>query len=165
MQDECFAERGENRGIQRTKEASLCDKTLRQGREGASYRRIRVYTKTMVRYRKERERRRQVRLLSAKGFTQEQIARELGVSTRTVKRDWAKVAPYVTAQRNGEVRRLEEERRLLFWQRCEGLTVSKRIALMCSECEELIREAKRLEPILGYNIYRHKEPVKKKSQK
>jgi DNA-binding NarL/FixJ family response regulator len=63
-----------------------------------------VYTNSLERWRKERERRRKVRVLANKGYTQKQIALELGVSTRTVMRDWDKVRSYVKGQRNRELR-------------------------------------------------------------
>jgi hypothetical protein len=54
----------------------------------------------LERWRLERERRRKVRALVAKGYSQKQIAHELGVSTRTVMRDWDKVRSYVKGQQN-----------------------------------------------------------------
>ena len=39
-----------------------------------------------------------MRVLASKGYSQQQIAVELGVSVRTVKRDWEKVRAYVKGQ-------------------------------------------------------------------
>ncbi len=71
-----------------------------------SYRKVGSYTKSLGRWRKERERRRRVRVLAGKGLTQKEIALELGVSRRTVIRDWAKVRSYVTSQCNKEFREM-----------------------------------------------------------
>jgi len=68
----------------------------------------------LKRWRKERERIRKVRVLAAKGYTQKMIARELGISTRTVMRDWDKVRSYVKGQRNRELREQVEREKLLF---------------------------------------------------
>jgi transcriptional regulator with XRE-family HTH domain len=76
-----------------------------------------VYTKSLERWRKERERRRKVRALAAKGYTQKQIALELGVSMRTVKRDWDKVRSYVKGQQNREMRRQVEREKHEFPQK------------------------------------------------
>ena len=79
---------------------------------------------------KERERRRQVRLLAEKGFTQKQIASELGVSTRTIKRDWDKIRPYVKGQTRKEIRAVVDERQKEFERRYEGLTVNEELKLL-----------------------------------
>jgi len=63
-------------------------------------------------YTTERERRRQVRLLAEKGHTQKQIASELGVSTRTIKRDWDKIRPYVKGQTRKEIMQVVDARRV-----------------------------------------------------
>ena len=65
----------------------------------------------MERYTKERERRRQVRLLAEAGHTQKQIASELGVSTRTIKRDWDKIRSYVKGQTRKEITAVVDARR------------------------------------------------------
>ncbi len=67
----------------------------------------------------ERERRRRVAALVVKGYTERMIARELGVSTRTVMRDWIKVRSYVKGQQNRELRRRVEVEKLEFPQEHE----------------------------------------------
>ncbi len=77
-------------------------------------RKVGVYTKSLGRWRKERERRRRVRVLAEKGLTQKEIALELGVSRRTVIRDWAKARSYVTSQCNKEFREMvQREKQVL----------------------------------------------------
>jgi FixJ family two-component response regulator len=100
LEDEHFPGLGEIRAIQHTKKRTFSNDTRHSDTRGASYRRVCVYTKSLERWRKERERRRKVRVLAAKDYTQKQIARELGVSTRTVMRDWDKVRSYVKGQQN-----------------------------------------------------------------
>jgi hypothetical protein len=74
-------------------------------KDSASYRRVGVYTKSSAKYKVERERRRKVRVLAEKGYTQKMIAGELGVSVRTVKRDWSKVRSYAKAEVKKKMRR------------------------------------------------------------
>jgi hypothetical protein len=68
------------------------DCTYKTSLKGPGYRRKHVYTKSIAKYRKERERRKRVSELS--GLNQEEIAKRLGVSVRTVQRDQAKIKPY-----------------------------------------------------------------------
>ena len=105
---------GEIRAVQHTRKRTFSNDKTHSDACGASYRKVCVYTKSLERWRKERERRRKVRSLAAKGYTQKQIARELGVSTRTVMRDWDKVRSYVKGQRNRELREKVEREKLLF---------------------------------------------------
>lgn len=105
--------------------------------KNARYRKIHVYTKSLERYKLERERRRQVQLLAEKGLGQKGIARELGVSTRTVKRDWKKLSRYIKGQFNRQVweinaRQLEKER-----QRYEGLTIKEELKLIKKDLKAL----------------------------
>ena len=60
--------------------------------KGPGYRKKHVYTKSIAKYRKERERRKRVCELS--NLSQEEISKRLGVSVRTVQRDQAKIKPY-----------------------------------------------------------------------
>jgi hypothetical protein len=76
-----------------------------------------VYKKSLKRWRKERERRRKLRVLAAKGYTQKQIAHELEVSTRTVMRDWDKIRSYVKGQRTRELKEQVEKEKLEFPQK------------------------------------------------
>ena len=57
---------------------------------------MRVYTKGIAQTRRERARRRQVLQLTEKGYTQQQIALELGVSAKTVQRDLWKLRRYIS---------------------------------------------------------------------
>ncbi|MGO8805974.1 MAG: helix-turn-helix domain-containing protein [Candidatus Bathyarchaeia archaeon] len=113
----------------------------------ASYRKVSVYTKSMKRYSKERERRRQVRLLAEAGHTQKQIASEIGVSTRTIKRDWNKIQSYVKGQTRKEIRQVVEERQQEFKRRYEGLTVNEELRLLKQDVKEAVKEARALRTI------------------
>jgi hypothetical protein len=104
LENEHFAGLGEVRAVQHRRKWTFSNDRSHSGACGASYRRVCVYTNSLERWRKERERRRKVRVLANKGYTQKQIALELGVSTRTVMRDWDKVRSYVKGQRNRELR-------------------------------------------------------------
>jgi hypothetical protein len=59
--------------------------------KGPDYRRKHIYTKSIAKYRKERERRKRVSELSS--LSQEEISKRIGVSVRTVQRDQAKIKP------------------------------------------------------------------------
>jgi DNA-binding CsgD family transcriptional regulator len=95
--DGYFSEIGENMAVQHVKDGVFSSK---ESGMGPSYRKVDAYSKSLKQYRLERKRRRQVRVLAFKGYTQQQIAVELGVSVRTVKRDWEKVRAYVKGQHN-----------------------------------------------------------------
>ncbi|MGD0071270.1 MAG: helix-turn-helix domain-containing protein [Candidatus Bathyarchaeia archaeon] len=111
----------------------------------ASYRKVSAYTKSVERYKRERERRRQVRLLAEKGFTQSQIASELGVSTRTIKRDWDKIRSYVKGQFNKEIREIVDERGREFERRYEGLTFNEELKLLKQDVKEVSKKARALQ--------------------
>ena len=95
--DGYFSESGENMPVQHVKDGVFSSK---ESGMGPSYRKVDAYSKSLKQYRLERKRRHQVRVLASKGYTQQQIAVELGVSVRTVKRDWIKVRAYVKGQHN-----------------------------------------------------------------
>ena len=118
---------------------------MQSNAQEAFYRKVSVYTKSMERYTKERERRRQVRLLAEAGHTQKQIASELGVSTRTIKRDWNKIQSYVKGQTRKEIRQVVEERQQEFKKRYEGLTVNKELRLLKQDVKEAVKEARALQ--------------------
>ena len=99
----------------------------------------------MERYTKERERRRQVRLLAEAGHTEKQIASELGVSTRTIKRDWNKIQSYVKGQTRKEIRQVVEERQQEFKRRYEGLTVNEELRLLKQDVKEAVKEVRALQ--------------------
>jgi predicted transcriptional regulator len=120
------------------KNASLRQKPL-------NYRRIRVYTKSLARYRKERERRRKIRVLAEKGLSQAQIAKELGVSTRTVKRDWDKVRSYAKAQANKELKESAEKRKEEFEHRYEDVPPKEQLKLFKNDVKDVSRMAQRLQ--------------------
>ncbi len=80
------------------------------GSRGA-YRRVGSYRKSVARWQLERARRREVIRLRLEGKTLVEIAGVLGVSLRTVKRDFARVRPYVKSQ--VRLRREREEQRRL----------------------------------------------------
>lgn len=111
----------------------------------ASYRKVSAYTKCVERYKRERERRRQVRLLAEKGFTQRQIASELDVSTRTIKRDWDKIRSYVKGQFNKEIREIVDERSERFERRYEGLTFNEELKLLKQDVKEVSKKARALQ--------------------
>jgi len=117
LENEHFPGIGEIWAVQHRRKRTFSKDRSHLNASRASYRRVCVYTKSLERWRKERERRRKVRVLAAKGYTQEQIACELGVSTRTVKRDWNKVRSYVKGQRNREMREQVEREKLEFPQK------------------------------------------------
>ncbi len=83
-------------------------KPLGGGSRGG-YRRVARYCKSVARWRLERARRREVIRLRLEGKSLVEIAVVLGVSLRTVKRDFARVKPYLKSQLR--VRRLQEEQR------------------------------------------------------
>jgi transcriptional regulator with XRE-family HTH domain len=58
------------------------------------YRKKAKYTKSIYQYKRERARRKQVWQLWNEGFSQKQIAEKLGVSEKTVGRDWRKLLSY-----------------------------------------------------------------------
>jgi DNA-binding CsgD family transcriptional regulator len=120
-----LAERDEIRGIQQSNMGPFRIGKASFGRkEGQNYRKIRVYTKSLRRYQKERLRRRKVRVLTLKGLSQKQIALQLGVSTRTVMRDWKKVEPYAKTQLNKEMKKFCEQYRAKAEQAYSGTGLS-----------------------------------------
>ncbi len=75
----------------------------------AEYRRISVYYKGVDKFKAEKARRRRVVDLQDEGLSIRQIAQRLGVSERTVKRDFARVEPYVKKQWTQLQREVDEE--------------------------------------------------------
>jgi len=80
-----------------------------------------------------------MRLLADKGLSQKQIAKELGVSTRTVKRDWDKVRSYVKGQCNKELKEIMEQKRQEFEQRFEGLPLKEELKRLRHNFKEASR--------------------------
>src|SRR5208283_6183216 len=120
----------------------------------AAYRRIRVYTKSVERYKLERERRRQVRLLSEKGFTQRQIADKLGISVRTVKRDWSKLQPFLKGQVFQEIRDDAAKQRREFDERYMRLTLKQQLKLLRRDVENECEKRREIEEIYRRRIRR-----------
>ena len=141
MENEHFPGIGEIREFQQGKKRHFSSKNGHSKVKEASYRKVSVYTKSMERYMKERERRRQVRLLAEKGYTQKQIASELGVSTRTIKRDWDKIRPYVKGQTRKEIRAVVDARQKEFERRYEGLTANEKLKLLKQDIRSAAKRA------------------------
>lgn len=99
-------------------------------KSNAEYRRIGKYVKSLRRCRLERERRRRVMYLHMAGLTMGEIAVELGVGLRTVKRDFARVKPYFKSQLKHQVEELDAGAREEFLKQFEGLSMSDRLALI-----------------------------------
>ena len=72
----------------------------------ARYRRIGKYYKSLDRFKAEKNRRKQALELQNQGLSIKQIARQLHVSERTVKRDFAKIMVFVKSKRT-QLRRSE----------------------------------------------------------
>ena len=96
--------------------------------KGPGYRKKHVYTKSIAKYRKERERRKRVSELS--NLNQEEIAKRLGVSVRTVQRDQAKIKPYHQGQFNRFCRELHEKEMREYNETSESLSLQQRAKLL-----------------------------------
>jgi predicted transcriptional regulator len=94
------------------------------------YRQIGTYTKSKEKYWKERQRRKQVLQLTDKGLTQKQIAQQLGISERTVKRDYAKILPYQKRQISKSWSKLEEKNQELIAELLEGKTFTEKLKMI-----------------------------------
>jgi hypothetical protein len=104
------------------------DCTSKTSLKGPGYRRKHVYTKSIAKYRKERERRKRVSEFSNLG--QEEIAKRLGVSVRTVQRDQAKIKPYHKGQFNRFCRELREKEMVEYNETSESLSLQQRAKLL-----------------------------------
>ena len=144
LENDYFPKIDEIHGLQLSENALFSAKSGCSGVKEVSYRRVLAYTKSVARYKLERERRRQVRVLAEKGFTQKQIAAELGVSARTVKRDWDKIRSYVKGQFRREIREIVDEQRE-FEQRYEGLTVNEEFRLLKQDVKEASKKVHALQ--------------------
>lgn len=113
----------------------------------------------MKKYRQERERRRQVRLLAEKGHTQKQIASELGVSTRTIKRDWDKIRSYVKGQTHKEIMAAVDGRREELERRYEGLTVNEKLKLLKRDIKESAKMTHSIQSAQRRQA-KHQQPVR-----
>ncbi len=104
------------------------DRKRKTSLKGAGYRRKHVYAKSVAKYRKERERRKRVCELS--NLNQEEIAKRLGVSVRTVQRDQAKIKPYHKGQFNRFCRELREKEMQEYNETSESLSLTQRAKLL-----------------------------------
>ena len=104
------------------------DRKRKTGLKGPDYRRKHVYVKSIKQYREERKRRKQVCELS--NLSQEEIAKRLGVSVRTVQRDQAKAKPYYKGRFNRFCRELHEKEVREFNENSEGLSLLQRAKVL-----------------------------------
>jgi transcriptional antiterminator len=95
------------------------------------YRRIKRYYKTSGQYWKERARRKQILcLLEEENLNQRQIAKRLGVSERTVKRDVAKIRPYQETKFRHQLRLLQKESDEKFEAELSGKTPLEQLKIL-----------------------------------
>jgi transcriptional antiterminator len=87
------------------------------------YRRIKNYYKSTAQYWKERSRRQQVLKLTNEGYTLQQIAKEIGCSYRTVRRDAVKLERYVKGKFNSYMEQLQREAREKLNRELDGLSI------------------------------------------
>jgi DNA-binding CsgD family transcriptional regulator len=99
-----------------------------------TYRKIAEYTKSSRKCIAERQRRREIIRLHLEGFTQVQIGEKLGVSVKTVQRDWRKLRRYIEH---------------LKWEQ------QKKIDELLSQSLDRVPESMRL-PLLGYLMFADK---------
>ena len=104
------------------------DLNRKTGLKERGYRRKHVYTKSIAKYREERLRRKRVCELS--NLNQEEIAKRLGVSVRTVQRDQAKIKPYHLGQFNRFCRELHEKEMREYNETSESLSLPERAKLL-----------------------------------
>jgi hypothetical protein len=107
-------------------EKSVCNR--KTSLKGPGYRKKHVYTKSITKYRKERERRKRVCELS--NLSQTEIAKQLGVSVRTIQRDQAKIKPYHLGQFNRFCRELREKEMREYNETSDSLSLSQRAKLL-----------------------------------
>ncbi len=117
-------------------ESPVCKRKTSLKRPG--YRKKHVYTKSIAKYRKERERRKRVCELS--NLSQDEIAKRLGVSVRTVQRDQAKIKPYHKGQFNRFCRELNEKEMREYNENSEGLSLPQRAKLLMALLERQRKE-------------------------
>ena len=114
--------------------------------ERPGYRRKHVYVKSIAKYREERLRRKRVSELS--NLSQEEIAKRLGVSVRTVQRDQAKIKPYHLGQFNRFCRELREKEMQEYTETSDSLSLPQRAKLIDRRC--LIAKEKKRKHIRGF---------------
>jgi len=106
--------------------------------KGPGYRRKHAYVKTIKQYREERLRRKRVCELS--NLSQFEIAKQLGVSVRTVQRDQAKIKPYHLGQFNRFCRELREKEMQEYNEASESLSLPQRAKLLIALLERQRKE-------------------------
>jgi len=117
------------------------DNKRKKSLNGPVYRRKHVYVKSIPKYRQERLRRKRVCELS--NLSQEEIAKRLGVSVRTVQRDQAKIKPYHLGQFNRFCRELREKEMREYTEISESLSLPQRAKLLNKllDCQRKEEEA------------------------
>jgi hypothetical protein len=144
-ENEHFPGLGEIRAFQQQKKRYFSNRPPSKRKDKSAYRKVRTYTKSTQQYTLERQRRRSVRLLAERGLTQQQIAKALNVSTRTIKRDWDKIRPYVKAQVHKEIRLVEDDKHKEFEQRYEGLAGNEKLKLLKQDLKDATKMSHRLQ--------------------
>jgi DNA-binding CsgD family transcriptional regulator len=94
----------------------------------AEYRRINKYYKGLAKTKAEKARRQQILDLQDKGFTIREIAGQLNVSERTVKRDLQRMKAYLTKL---QTQLIEKDNQQFLQQITEGLTPKKQREAIC----------------------------------
>jgi len=105
------------------------------------YRRKNRNTKSIEQYWKERNRRKLACHLSSEGYTYPQIAKELGVSEKTVQRDIKKVSRYYIGQFNKACRIMQQEKIRKWREQLNGLSQTQQFRVMTNLlCEAIDRK-------------------------
>jgi DNA-binding CsgD family transcriptional regulator len=112
------------------KTLETAQRKLIKHRNRPDYRRINVYYKSPEQYWKERDRRKKTLELMKQGFTFWQIAKQLGVSRKTIYRDSQKVERYVKGQVNSKLLRYEQEKIKKCQQEVAELSIAERFKLI-----------------------------------
>jgi AraC-like DNA-binding protein len=102
----------------------------KRDRSRPEYRRVRKNFKSPKRYWLERNRRKRVMELCEQHLSCRQMAEQLGVSERTVKRDLARIRPYYERQIRHFLNRVEQERREEAAAQLEGLSLNEQFRLL-----------------------------------
>lgn len=82
------------------------------------------------------------------GFTQKQIAKELGVCERTVRNDWKKLRTYVKGQINATRAKLEHQRILEFNRQMAGMTLTQQFRFLKKPVREVVKWKQRMDKLL-----------------
>lgn len=106
-----------------TKNAFTVENRRLKRKKTPEYRRINNYYKSTAQYWKERNRRQQVLKLTNEGYSLQQIAKEIGCSYRTVRRDAVKLERYIKGKFNSYMEQLQRETREKLNRELEGLSI------------------------------------------